>query len=163
MKRESAGLLSFQVGREVEIVVRVLAIAGLSLAACMPVARETPPPLVQFAPNLPLLLVGTDPSWSALLKDGSFSFNGENRGAIVAPLTDSERGGGSVVFRTPAPTRDFPVAARATIKPGPCSSGASDRAYPYAATLDIDYAGASPPVSLQGCAGPESLFDPARP
>jgi uncharacterized membrane protein len=87
------------------------------------------------------------------------SFNGVDRGAIVAPIADTQVSGASTVYRTAPPGAAMPVAVRATVTPGACSDGMSDRTYPYVASVDIDYAGASPPVSLNGCAGPESLFE----
>lgn len=139
-----------------------LILALLLLSGCAPVAPPmTPPPRAESAlPSTPLRLVGTEPFWGVLLKDGSLSFSGVDRGAIVAPIASVEARGGGAVYRTPPPSTRFPVAVRATVTPGACSDGMSDRVYPYAAVVDIDYAGAAPPVTLKGCAGPESLFQP---
>jgi uncharacterized membrane protein len=37
----------------------------------------------------------------------------------------------------------------------------SDRTYPSAARVEIDYAGASPNVTLNGCAAPERMLEQA--
>ena len=135
----------------------------LTLAGCAPAAVPPPPPGPRVV-GPPLRLVGTEPFWGVLLKDGSLSFNGVDRGAIVAPIASVEVRSPAIVYRTAPPSAVLPVAVTATVTPGACSDGMSDRTYPYAAVVDIDYAGAAPPVTLKGCAGPESLFEqpPAR-
>jgi uncharacterized membrane protein len=123
-------------------------------------ASQPTPALPPAAPDvvLPLRLVGTEPFWGVLLANGSLSFNGVDRGAIVAPITSRTVERGRTVFQTSPPSVQRPVAVRAALTPGDCSDGMSDRTYPYSAVVEIDYAGAAPPVTLNGCAGPESLF-----
>jgi uncharacterized membrane protein len=96
-----------------------------------------------------------------LIKDGTLSFNGVDRGAIVAPVNSVTVKGGRTVYRTAAPSSQFPVAVTALVTPGACSDGMSDRTYPSAARVEIDYAGASPNVTLNGCAAPERMLEQA--
>lgn len=106
-----------------------------------------------------LRMVGTEPFWGGLLKDGTLVFEGVDRGAIRAPIASVEVRSPAIVYRTAPPSAVLPVAVTATVTPGVCSDGMSDRTYPYAAAVEIDYAGAAPPATLTGCAGPESLFE----
>jgi uncharacterized membrane protein len=135
---------------------------ALTLSACAPVP---PAPVVRAPPAAarvvgpPLRLVGTEPFWGVLLKDGSLSFDGVDRGAIIAPIASVEVRSPTIIYRTAPPSVVLPVAVTATVTPGVCSDGMSDRTYPYAATVEINYAGAAPPATLTGCAGPESLFE----
>jgi uncharacterized membrane protein len=134
----------------------VLLVLVLALSACAPVA---PPPAAVRVVGPPLRLVGTEPFWGGLLKDGTLSFEGVDRGAIRAPIASVRVHSPAIVYRTAPPSAQLPVAVQATVTPGACSDGMSDRVYPYSAVVEIDYAGAAPPVTLTGCAGPESLFE----
>ena len=129
------------------------------LSGCAPVAAPKPLPMPPSATApLPLRLVGTEPFWGVLLKDGALSFDAVDRGAIRAQIASVRVEGRTTVFRTPAPNAVFPVAVRAAVTPGDCSDGMSDRTYPYSAVVEVDYAGARPAETWRGCGGPESLF-----
>ena len=145
---------------------RLLALIALALASCAPVrpSPEAPkPPAWNPPPGAAVLLVGSEPSWTVLLKDGGLSFNGDGRGAIVTSAVEREARHDGVVFRTAPPTAQFPVAVLATVRPHPCRLEAAGRTYPYTATVEIDYAGASPPALLRGCGAPETPSSSERP
>jgi uncharacterized membrane protein len=134
----------------------------LALAGCVAPGPPTDvsPPASRLALNLPTRLVGLEPSWTVLIKDGSLSFTGADRGAVVAAIGARNGRRGGVIFRTAPPNVHFPVAVQATLGPGPCRDRRLAPTLPYSATVAIDYAGASPPALLRGCAGPEGAAEP---
>jgi uncharacterized membrane protein len=136
---------------------RVIPLAALT--ACSPVANqplETPGgregapearPVPKAAFNVPLRLVGRDPTWIGRVARDGLSIGGMAPGRVRVPWVDPVISAGTVRWRAETPQGTLDI----TLTPAACNDGTGQR-YTFSATVVL--AGAT----LQGCAAPETDF-----
>ncbi|WP_260926895.1 COG3650 family protein [Novosphingobium sp. 9] len=120
----------------------VAALAGLiaSLGACqrspsaqMPGDPDDHRPWSAIPADAVLVASGTEPFWSARVRDGHLTYATPERPQGVTLPVSRFAGRGGVSFSGEIEGRDLTLA----VGPGPCSDGMSDRPWPYGATLRL--------------------------
>jgi uncharacterized membrane protein len=97
--------------------------------------------------NVPLRLVGRDPTWIGRVARDGLSIGGMTPGRVRAPWVEPVISGGVARWRAETPQGTLDIA----LTPAPCSDG-TDQRYTFSATVVM--AGAT----LHGCAAPETEF-----
>ena len=120
----------------------LLSIVVFSLAACAPRPPATPPaPSVSKEP--PLHALGTEPFWSADLRDGHLTITRPDYPALSGAAKRVTPAGDRAAWEAKAAGGET---IRMRIAPGDCSDGMSDRHYPLEAEIELDG------EHLKGCA-----------
>jgi uncharacterized membrane protein len=107
-------------------------IAVLSLCACGPKPAVQAPAPTGAEP--PLHALGTEPFWSADLRDGQLSLTRPDHPAVVGPAKVIATGRDQAVWE--ARTADGRT-LRLSMTAGECSDGMSDRRYPLKVEVEL--------------------------
>jgi uncharacterized membrane protein len=118
---------------------RVLLLAAIpGLAACTPAANDAIDPkgesFAAVAPEEEVTLTGTEPFWNVKIATGQATYSNPDHPEGHPPFAVTRFAGNNGLGFS----GDFAGAAfTATLTPGECSDGMSDRTYPYVATVAL--------------------------
>lgn len=108
----------------------------LGLAACTASDDAIDPEGKTFdavAPDEAVTLTGTEPFWNARIKDGTATWTTPDKPEGTAFAVSRFAGNNGLGFTGTLAGEPF----TATLTPGECSDGMSDRRYPYVATIAL--------------------------